>query len=113
FILTATPPTDIYTLSLHDALPICKGGQYGADENAQEGHEEADLQDPDAYEVRAQCAGHDHLDRIQPVPDEDQDANPDEVTRSALRVTAHQQHHGQREVEEEHAPDQPRMVVVP
>src|SRR5262245_64697263 len=23
FFFTATPPTDIYTLSLHDALPIC------------------------------------------------------------------------------------------
>src|SRR5437870_9391855 len=25
FFSTATPPTEIYTLSLHDALPICEG----------------------------------------------------------------------------------------
>src|SRR5437016_12090776 len=26
FFFTATPTTEIYTLSLHDALPICDGG---------------------------------------------------------------------------------------
>src|SRR5690242_21264680 len=28
-ILTAPPTTEIYTLSLHDALPICPGQRYG------------------------------------------------------------------------------------
>src|SRR5687768_18574090 len=29
FSFTDTPPTDIYTLSLHDALPICRSSSVG------------------------------------------------------------------------------------
>src|SRR5690242_21148069 len=39
FFFTNTPPTTIYTLSLHDALPICDGGLRTALVRRRRGHE--------------------------------------------------------------------------
>src|SRR5438105_10847360 len=39
FFFHDPPPTEIYTLSLHDALPISKGWRHDADERADKGAE--------------------------------------------------------------------------
>src|SRR5207245_5187850 len=53
FFFTATPPTQIYTLSLHDALPIFEAAAHGPEEAA------ADVEAPGGGvpEVREEEAG--------------------------------------------------------